>query len=81
MLCDFYFRFKVPARKSFVEIENFLSANPAEIVTLIMEDYVTSQNGLTNAFKETGLMKYWYPVLKMPRRGEWPLVKDMIAGT
>ncbi|CAM8882122.1 unnamed protein product [Rhodiola kirilowii] len=77
--CEDYTAF-VPARDTFVEIEAFLSANPSEIVTLILEDYVTSPNGLTNVFKATGLMKYWFPLSKMPRHGgDWPLVKDMIA--
>uniref|UniRef100_A0A7N0T152 Uncharacterized protein n=1 Tax=Kalanchoe fedtschenkoi TaxID=63787 RepID=A0A7N0T152_KALFE len=66
-----------PARDTLVEVEAFLSAT---IVTLILEDYVTSPNGLTNVFKATGLMKYWFPLSKMPRQGgDWPLVKDMIA--
>uniref|UniRef100_A0A7N0T1E5 PLC-like phosphodiesterase n=2 Tax=Kalanchoe fedtschenkoi TaxID=63787 RepID=A0A7N0T1E5_KALFE len=69
-----------PARDTLAEVEAFLSANPSAIVTLILEDYVTSPNGLTNVFKATGLMKYWFPLSKMPRQGgDWPLVKDMIA--
>lgn len=62
------------------EVEAFLAANPSEIVTLILEDYVKTPNGLTKVFKDSGLMKYWFPVSKMPQNGEdWPLVKDMIA--
>lgn len=62
------------------EIEAFLSANPAEIVTLILEDYVHAPNGLTKVFTDAGLMKYWFPVTKMPKKGEdWPLVSDMVA--
>ncbi|KAK2636024.1 hypothetical protein Ddye_030816 [Dipteronia dyeriana] len=69
-----------PARDTFKEIQEFLSANPSEIVTLMLEDYVQTPNGLTKVFNETGLMKYWFPVSKMPKNGEdWPLVKDMVA--
>lgn len=61
------------------EIEAFLSSNPSEIVTLILEDYVSSHHGLSKLFKKAGLMKYWFPVSKMPRNGEdWPRVRDMI---
>ncbi|XP_044489547.1 PI-PLC X domain-containing protein At5g67130 [Mangifera indica] len=69
-----------PARDAFNEIEAFLSANPSQIVTLILEDYVETPNGLTKVFNESGLMKYWFPVSKMPQNGQdWPLVKDMVA--
>ncbi|XP_021910192.1 PI-PLC X domain-containing protein At5g67130 [Carica papaya] len=69
-----------PAIDTLKEVEAFLAANPSEIVTLILEDYVKTPNGLTKVFKDSGLMKYWFPVSKMPQNGEdWPLVKDMIA--
>uniref|UniRef100_A0A0E0NWI5 Phosphatidylinositol-specific phospholipase C X domain-containing protein n=1 Tax=Oryza rufipogon TaxID=4529 RepID=A0A0E0NWI5_ORYRU len=69
-----------PALDTFKEIEAFLGANPSEIVTLILEDYVHAPNGLTNVFKASGLMKYWFPVSKMPQKGkDWPLVSDMVA--
>lgn len=62
------------------EIEGFLSANPSEIVTLILEDYVETPNGLTKVFTDAGLMKYWFPVAKMPKGGQdWPLVSDMVT--
>lgn len=62
------------------EIAAFLSANPSEIVTLILEDYVETPNGLTKVFTDAGLMKYWFPVAKMPKSGQdWPLVSDMVA--
>ncbi|XVF20845.1 hypothetical protein REPUB_Repub12eG0038000 [Reevesia pubescens] len=68
-----------PAIDFLKEIEAFLSANPEEIVTLILEDYV-GPNGLTKVFTDAGLMKYWFPVSKMPKNGEdWPLVSDMVA--
>ncbi|WJX57478.1 hypothetical protein P8452_43035 [Trifolium repens] len=69
-----------PAINALKEVENFLSANPSEIVTLILEDHVEAPNGLTNVFKASGLMKYWFPVSNMPKDGkDWPLVKDMIV--
>ncbi|GMH30620.1 hypothetical protein Nepgr_032463 [Nepenthes gracilis] len=68
-----------PANETLKEIEAFLSDNPSEIVTLILEDY-TKEGGLTQAFTKAGLMKYWFPVSKMPRSGkDWPLVSDMVA--
>ncbi|CAK9164440.1 unnamed protein product [Ilex paraguariensis] len=69
-----------PAMDTLREIEAFLSSNPSEIITLILEDYVHVPNGLTKVFKDAGLMKYWFPVSKMPQKGEdWPLVSDMVA--
>jgi hypothetical protein len=62
------------------EIEAFLLANPTEIVTIILEDYVKAPNGLTKVFNESGLMNYWFPVSKMPQNGkDWPRVSDMVA--
>lgn len=58
------------------EIEAFLSANPSEIVALILEDYVQAPNGLTKVFNESGLLKYWFPVSNMPQNGEdWPQIQ------
>lgn len=69
-----------PAIDTMKEIEAFLSANPSEIVTLILEDYVSTPNGLTKVFNESGLMKYWFPLSSMPQNGQnWPLVSDMVA--
>ncbi|KAK7374634.1 hypothetical protein VNO80_08071 [Phaseolus coccineus] len=69
-----------PAIDTLKEIEAFLSANPTEIVTVILEDYVHAPNGLTNVFTKAGLMKYWFPLASMPRNGQdWPLVSDMVA--
>lgn len=60
-------------------MEAFLSANPTEIVTIIIEDYVHSPKGLTRVFADAGLDKYWFPVSKMPRKGDdWPTVNDMV---
>lgn len=69
-----------PAIDTLKEIEAFLAANPSEIVTIILEDYVEAPNGLTNVFKASGLSDYWFPLSSMPKNGEdWPLVSDMVA--
>ncbi|KAF5208402.1 Pi-plc x domain-containing protein [Thalictrum thalictroides] len=69
-----------PALGYLQEVETFLSANPSEIVTLILEDYVAAPNGLTKVFTDAGLMKYWFPLSSMPQNGQdWPLVSDMVA--
>ncbi|KAI5007797.1 hypothetical protein ZWY2020_008845 [Hordeum vulgare] len=68
-----------PAIGTMMEVEAFLSANPSEIVTLILEDYVGSDHGLSKLFDSAGLTKYWFPVSSMPRDGgDWPRVRDMI---
>ncbi|XP_006339877.1 PI-PLC X domain-containing protein At5g67130 [Solanum tuberosum] len=68
-----------PAINTLKEVEAFLSANPTEIVTIIIEDYVHSPKGLTRVFADAGLGKYWFPVSKMPRKGDdWPTVNDMV---
>ncbi|KAF9623045.1 hypothetical protein IFM89_036181 [Coptis chinensis] len=67
-----------PAVNVLKEIQVFLEANPSEIVTIIIEDYVTSPQGLTKVFDAAGLRKYWFPVTRMPKNGEdWPTVDDM----
>ncbi|KAF9602800.1 hypothetical protein IFM89_031569 [Coptis chinensis] len=68
-----------PAIKVLKEIQVFLSANPSEIVTIIIEDYVTSPMGLTKVFNAAGLREFWFPVSRMPKNGgDWPTVDDMI---
>ncbi|KAJ8436029.1 hypothetical protein Cgig2_007687 [Carnegiea gigantea] len=77
--CHDYTAFE-PAIDTLKEIEAFMSSNPGEIVTLILEDYVEAPKGLTKVFTDAGLMKYWFPVSRMPKHGEdWPLVSDMVA--
>ncbi|KAL4652798.1 hypothetical protein ACB092_01G257400 [Castanea dentata] len=74
------FKLLEPAIDTLKEIEAFLSANPTEIVTVILEDYVQAPNGLTKVFTDAGLMKYWFPLKNMPKNGQdWPLVSDMVA--
>ncbi|XP_020970073.1 PI-PLC X domain-containing protein At5g67130-like isoform X2 [Arachis ipaensis] len=77
--CHDYTAFE-PAIGTLKEIEAFLSANPSEIVTLILEDYIHTQNGLKKVFSVVGLKKFWFPVTNMPRNGgNWSLVSDMVA--
>lgn len=68
-----------PAINVLKEVQLFLESNPSEIVTIIIEDYVTSPKGLTNVFNASGLSKYWFPVSRMPKNGgDWPKVDDMV---
>lgn len=68
-----------PAINVLREIGAFLEANPSEIVTMFLEDYVSSPKGLTKVFEAAGLKKYWFPVSRMPKNGgDWPNVDDMI---
>lgn len=68
-----------PAIKGLKEIYVFLEANPSEIITIIIEDYVSSPHGLTKVFDAAGLRKFWFPVSRMPKIGEnWPTVDDMV---
>jgi len=59
-------------------VEAFLTQNPTEIVTIIIEDYVHTPKGLTNLFTSAGLDKYWFPLSKMPKKGDWPTVTEMV---
>ncbi|KAL8554527.1 hypothetical protein ACS0TY_002641 [Phlomoides rotata] len=68
-----------PAINVLKEVQVFLEANPSEIVTIIIEDYVSTPNGLTNVFNASGLKKFWFPVSRMPKNGgDWPTVDDMV---
>ncbi|XP_068639767.1 PI-PLC X domain-containing protein At5g67130-like isoform X2 [Aristolochia californica] len=68
-----------PAINTLKEVEAFLTENPSEIITIIIEDYVHTAKGLTNVFTNAGLMKYWFPVSQMPTDGrDWPTITDMI---
>ncbi|XP_076887451.1 PI-PLC X domain-containing protein At5g67130-like [Bidens hawaiensis] len=67
-----------PAINTLREVEAFLSSNPSEIVKIIIEDYVHTPKGLTKLFTDAGLDKYWFPVSRMPKKGEdWPTVTNM----
>uniref|UniRef100_A0A5B7BYJ9 PI-PLC X domain-containing protein n=1 Tax=Davidia involucrata TaxID=16924 RepID=A0A5B7BYJ9_DAVIN len=68
-----------PAINVLKEIQVFLEANPSEIITIMIEDYVTSPKGLTKVFDAAGLKKFWFPVSRMPKNGgDWPTVDDMV---
>ncbi|KAI3769897.1 hypothetical protein L6452_01011 [Arctium lappa] len=68
-----------PAINVLKEVRDFLEKNPTEIVTIIIEDYVTSPNGLSNVFNAAGLRKFWFPVARMPSDGrDWPTVDSMV---
>ncbi|KAM7520463.1 hypothetical protein LguiB_019425 [Lonicera macranthoides] len=68
-----------PAINVLREIREFLEANPSEIITIFIEDYVTSPQGLTKVFNASGLSTYQFPVSRMPRNGgDWPTVDDMV---
>ncbi|XP_059652898.1 PI-PLC X domain-containing protein At5g67130-like [Cornus florida] len=68
-----------PAINVLKEIQVFLEANPSEIITIFIEDYVTSPKGLTKVFDAAGLRKFWFPVSRMPNNGQdWPTVDDMV---
>jgi hypothetical protein len=68
-----------PAINALKEINDFLESNLSEIVTIILEDYVKSQMGLTNVFNASGLSKFLLPISRMPKDGtDWPTVDDMV---
>ncbi|KAK4262312.1 hypothetical protein QN277_027888 [Acacia crassicarpa] len=68
-----------PAINTLNEVEAFLTENPTEIITIIIEDYVHSPKGLTNLFTRAGLDKFWFPVSKMPKKGQdWPTITEMV---
>ncbi|KAK1433078.1 hypothetical protein QVD17_09984 [Tagetes erecta] len=68
-----------PAINVLREIQNFLQANPSEIITIFIEDYVTSPRGLTKLFDAAGLTKFMFPVNRMPKNGsDWPTITDMV---
>ncbi|GER56618.1 PLC-like phosphodiesterases superfamily protein [Striga asiatica] len=77
-ICYNYTAFQ-PAINVLKEVQQFLESYPTEIVTIIIEDYVASPNGLTKVFNASGLRKFWFPVSRMPKNGgEWPTVDDMV---
>ncbi|CAN6459685.1 unnamed protein product [Victoria cruziana] len=68
-----------PAILTLKEVEAFLATHPSEIITIFIEDYVHAPNGLTKLFTDAGLMKYWFPLSKMPADGkDWPTVTEMV---
>lgn len=68
-----------PANETLAEIRTFLEANPTEVVTIFIEDYVLTLNAITKLFTSAGLTKYWMPVAVMPSNGSlWPTLEEMI---
>ncbi|KAK9109251.1 hypothetical protein Sjap_017311 [Stephania japonica] len=77
-ICRNFTAFK-PALRVLQEIQTFLTTNPSEIITIFIEDYVTSPKGLTKVFNAAGLDRFWFPVSRMPQSGgDWPTVNEMI---
>lgn len=74
-----YFNSQQPAINVLKDMKSFLDANPSEIITIFIEDYVTSPQGLTKVFKNSGLSNYMFPLSRMPKNGEdWPTVDDIV---
>ena len=49
-------------------------------MTLILEDYVKSSNGLTRVFEASGLQNFMFAVRRMLKNEEdWPTLDDMIS--
>ncbi|CAA3028375.1 PI-PLC X domain-containing At5g67130 [Olea europaea subsp. europaea] len=68
-----------PAINTLKEVEAFMTKNPSDIVTIIIEDYVHTPKGLTRVYSDAGVDKYWYPVEKMPKKDEnCPTINDMV---
>lgn len=69
-----------PLQNTLQVVHSFLQENPTEVITLILEDYVTAPNGLSKAFDAAGLLKYFFPAQSMPQNGEdWPTLRQMVA--
>ncbi|KFK39281.1 hypothetical protein AALP_AA3G224100 [Arabis alpina] len=69
-----------PAVNILKEFQVYLDKNKDVVVTLIIEDYVKSPNGLTKVFDASGLRNFMFPVTRMPKNGEdWPTLDDMIS--
>ncbi|KAF8714732.1 hypothetical protein HU200_027250 [Digitaria exilis] len=77
-ICQNFTAFQ-PAVNVLREVERFLSRNPAEVVTIFVEDYVESPIGLTRVLNASGLLPYMFPVWRMPKSGgDWPRLSDMV---
>ncbi|KAH0847883.1 hypothetical protein HID58_091675 [Brassica napus] len=69
-----------PALNILHEFQVFLDKNKDVVVTLIIEDYVKSPNGLGRVFDASGLRNFMFPVTSMPKNGEdWPTIDEMIT--
>jgi hypothetical protein len=70
-LCGFGWR---PLDASLAEIRTFLDENPREVLWLIIQDEITSEDTLA-AFEKSGLIPYIYT---HPAGQEWPTLRQMI---
>ncbi|KHN05834.1 PI-PLC X domain-containing protein, partial [Glycine soja] len=76
--CSKYTAF-LPAIYVLREVRAFLKTHPTQIITIFIEDHVTSRNGVNKVFNGAGLRRFWFPASKMPKYGgDWPTVKEMI---
>jgi hypothetical protein len=64
----------LPIDHAFGEIRDFLAANPDEVLTIVVEDYVPPQE-IAAAAQRTGLLDYIY---KGPVTSPWPTLGQMI---
>lgn len=86
IICSFYniqisvsIYLQQPAKNALTDMRTFLDKNPSEIITIFIEDYVTSPQGLTKVFQASEINKYLFPLSRMPKDGgDWPTVDDMI---
>lgn len=65
----------VPIRRVFGDLRDFMAANPDEVVTVVIEDYVAPQ-AIAAAAAETGLIDQIY---KGPVGPPWPTLGEIIA--
>ncbi|XP_062176547.1 PI-PLC X domain-containing protein At5g67130-like isoform X3 [Alnus glutinosa] len=76
--CNNYTAFQ-PAINVLNEVQNYLQANPWEIITIIIEDHVSTPKGVRRVFDAAGLSKFWFPLSQMPKSGgNWSTVDDMV---
>ena len=63
-----------PLSSNLIEIKDFLDSNPNEIVTIILECYV-SANVIESELDDVGLLNYLYT---KPSGSDWDFLQDMI---
>jgi hypothetical protein len=64
----------IPIDKAFAEIRDFLAANPDEVLTIVIEDYVPPAD-IAAAVERTGLIEYVYTG---PVGEPWPTLQEII---
>ncbi|KAH0847085.1 hypothetical protein HID58_091819 [Brassica napus] len=65
-----------PAVNILKEFQVFLDKNKDVVVTIILEDYVKSSNGLTRVFDASGLRNFMFAVRRMPKN-EYPFLRKL----